>query len=806
MAGGVLIAATGPASAEIHVNVSNVGFKQFGDMGHRIRIGSWVPVVVDVWLVGQESFDGTLRVAQPDIDGDEAFDSVEVHLRSDAGGAMRYFLYVVANSYRQGSSFDVELLDTEGDRVEVISNGETTTKATLPGRAEAIPADSLFILNLSVASRAIGKIKDLTDMPDTGPLARHVEVGNVSAADIPEQWLGLEMVDIIVWDHADPDELSDLQQAAMVEWVRQGGTLLIAGGARGAAIGQNERFREILPVTIGEGRLERDFGELRFKLLGEALQTVRGSNRSLLPEPFAEPIELREITLKDGAKLIHHETSIGADVIARRRVDRGHVIYSAIALDDAFRAGGAARIFFKKVLYLGDASSGGESPTASPIYSEVYSTISFTRSGTMYLVIAIIFSLTYLVVATFGSWGFLSAKGWKQHNWTAFAIVAGAATVLSVVAVTSVRGVGHRIHQYSIIDAFAGENFGYSTTIFGLKTGSDEELDVWLPADASRETEPGPSRCYVRPIGAGSRMQDVTNSYTDPRAYRLDPGAARIEGVRVRSTLKQFEGRWEGPLGGHLKANVTVTPTRSKFQYFISEISKDSYIVNNLGVDLTNCWLIHSAKDIHAYLEDPKRRDPPWARTDSRADSIFAYPLGDIPSDEQRVYLAPVCYALAPGQSRSDVIAENALQHHQLKWAAPFRASLLQPFVGGGDSVSALGREQEALLMFSTVGEIDLNHFNKNNGFSGFGTTTISRERFRHLDLREHIERDCVYLIGFANDAGPVRLMTRSTGEGEYSVARPIPDKCGVMYRVRIPVKFVQASNADAPTGGADDS
>lgn len=108
--------------------------------------------------------------------------------------------------------------------------------------------------------------------------------------------------------------------------------------------------------------------------------------------------------------------------------------------------------------------------------------------------------------------------------------------------------------------------------------------------------------------------------------------------------------------------------------------------------------------------------------------------------------------------------------------------------------MSALGREQEALLMLSTVGDIDVSEFNPQGsmGFS-FGRTTISRERLRHLDLREQLERDCVYLIGFAGDPGPVRLMTRPAGSGEYRVARPVPGKCGVMYRIRIPVKFTNA-------------
>ena len=59
-----------------------------------------------------------------------------------------------------------------------------------------------------------------------------------------------------------------------------------------------------------------------------------------------------------------------------------------------------------------------------------------------YLVFAMLGVLAYVGLSTFGSWGFLKARGWSKHNWSAFAILAGVASVVGMTAAQSIRGVG----------------------------------------------------------------------------------------------------------------------------------------------------------------------------------------------------------------------------------------------------------------------------------------------------------------------------------------------------------------------------
>ena len=252
-------------------------------------------------------------------------------------------------------------------------------------------------------------------------------------------------------------------------------------------------------------------------------------------------------THRDDATVVARESSIDADIVTRRREGRGNVIHSAVTLRDLFSAPCGVSGLFKKLFYLTPTSEGEQAPpTPYSLFGNVVGAVAFSTSSGVYLIVAALFSGTYVGVATFVSWSLLGARGWRRHSWTVFALVALIASGVSVVAVGAMRGFTEQLHQISIVDADAGARYGFATTFFGLKTGVDKELDVWLPSD------------------------------------RL------IEGVRIRATLKRFEGRWEGPLGGSLTGQVSVLQSR---------ITDDSYVVNELGVDLKNCILLHPALD-----------------------------------------------------------------------------------------------------------------------------------------------------------------------------------------------------------------
>ncbi len=766
----IVLARPNAAYGVIEVNVTRVGFPTL-QAGEVVRSGAWVSIIVDLSLIDQQSFDGYVRVGQFDNDGDECYDSVSVHLRAETGGTQRIYLYALANPQRNQGRFVVELFSDDGEAVQVLCQGELTYQAESARQPSIVSDDAILILSLS--SGAIGRVQELVGPDQLDLYTRPIHIGHMSPTDLPELWIGLETVDHIVWDDARPEELTDRQIGALLEWVRQGGTLLIAAARTAGSLKLVKSIDAVLPVDLGEVVPVDNLPHVRQALLSARKERKRRGEEddTWWETPFPAPVSVVQCALRDGALRIPDNKYNQSNVVSRRQVGRGFVMFLAVTLKDLLGAGGSAVDFFRKLFHLTvlEESDLGR-PDLKPLFPYVVSAVGFARSGSFYLLIAGVFSAAYVLIATSGTWALLGARGRRHHSWSAFAVVGVAASVLSVLAVNSVRGFGETLHQISILDAKAGEAYGYGTVFFGVKTGTDRELDFWLPSDPLGATEPGRTDCFLRPIPVGSDPAEASSSFADPEEYRLLPANAVVDDVRVRATLKRFEGRWAGALGGMVTGDITVRG---------SDIMEGSYIINNLGVDLTDCYLLQTALDI------PRMAAP-------RATAIYAYPIGTVPSGNRRFDLTPGESPEEGEETGTEVKARPTLKEAQERWGAKFRSV----FSGGGYTWGSggelvLGQEKNALLLLSTVGEHDP------SAEAGlFGVATWSRDRLRQLDMREHLRRDTMILIGFADDPGPIRLFRR-TGDRDYQILNPDPDRSWTMYRIRIPVTVFEEPEKD---------
>lgn len=780
----VLVVCSSFALARVEVNVTHVGFPSVA-RGDVIRAGSWVPVVVDVVLANDASFDGVIRLAQPDGDGDECYDSAELHLRAESGGVRRLFLYALANPLRNRDRFHVEVRGADGEAVEVVSQGVLTYIAGTAAPAETVAEDDLLVL--SVSNAAVGRISSLMEDGARESFHQAIHVAHLGPSDLPELWLGLDAVDYIVWDEANPDDLTPRQVEALVEWTRNGGTLFIAASRTAAALKLNKVLEPILPVDLGDVVSVESLPEFRLAMLdpprsdAEAEKVV---NKGWELVPFDTPVPMVARTPRADALWIRSDSSFASDIITRRRLGQGHVIFSAIALRDLFGLPGGVRKFFTRVFQLrGLDNPDGSKAMPRSLQPSVVSAVGFSTSGSFYLLMAALFSISYMLAATFGTWKALGLRGWRHHSWSAFALVAIAASFLSLVGVGWMRGLVDRVHQIAIIDADAGNAQANATAFFGFKTALDKEVDLWLPSDWAGATEPTASNCFLRPLPEGNDPDEAERSFADPEEYRLVPTAAMIDDVRIRATLKRFEGRWQGPLGGKLTGQITV---RGR------EITPDSYIVNELGVDLEDCYLIQPALNTDTVAG-------------GRDQGIYAYPLGSIPSGLAKVLLHPRCYATQGNETINDVMIRSQLEDAHVAWTARFKG-ILDVFSSSmrGDRSFTVGAEKDALLLLSTLGEFDTDSMGipaQTWGMSGM--PTWSRDRMRRLDLRTQLhagrvspppaEPGAVVLIGFAAGPGPIRLFSRS-GERDFRPLQPESPESWCMYRIRIPTTPLAAA------------
>ncbi len=792
----ILLAWTGltsPAFARIEVQISHVGFPS--NQGDIIRAGCWTPLYVDISLIDQPSFDGSIRAAQLDTDGDEAYDSVEVHLRAESGGHSRIILYVPANPVTGDGRFAVELRDQDASVVQVITDGVMASRALPSESPDVISHDDVVVL--SVADGALGKVKDLAGAQQGKSLRQTVHVAHISPVDLPEHWIGLEAVDYIVWEDAKPELLSPRQLSALLDWCQHGGTLLIAASQSATSFALTRSLAAIMPAEIVEVVSVSDLPVTRVTLLSQPIAEERDGSSNWLRTPFPQPVPVGVAKVRKDADVVVREKLVGAsatskesDVVTRSRVGSGHLIFCAMKLHDLFSAPGTASTFFERLFHFIPASGPMQAAlTPVSLYGNVASAVGFVRSRSAYLVITVLFALGYVLAATWGTWAFLGSRGWRHHSWTAFAAVALVAGLGAGMAVGAARGITDRLQQIAIIDAAAGESFGRGTAFFGLKTGIDKRLDLWLPSDWLMAREPEISTCSLRPLPAGTDWRQGAGRFADPGEYVIHPASGEVLGARFRATLKRFEGRWDGPLGGQLTAQLAV---RDKV------FTEDSYIVNNLGVDLTNCRIIQSHLD-------------PGAIAAERSSRIFVYPLkGDLPADGSKVYLHRRCFDLSGSQTLRDIDSQSQLSKRHREWSSQF-AGLWAGLRGSSsdEAQAALGKEREALMLLSTIGDFDPGALPAQLG----GNYTLSRDRLRHLDLREHLTAGhaakldslepaqptgTMVLIGFARGGGPIRLMSRS-GERPFTAISPEEESSWCMYRIRLPFTDLDIIEQPAP-------
>ncbi len=781
------ILATSASYARVELNVSRIGFPAIPS-GDVVRNGAWTPIHVALALVEQSSFDGTLRASQFDNDGDACFDSVQVHLRADTGGSQEYDLYVLANPRQGEMSFSLELLDDEGEIVEVISQGELTLRPT-PSQTPTLIADD-DVLILSVSSGTIGRVADLVDLEKRETFLRPVHLAHISPGDLPQRWIGLETVDFIVWDDAKPEELTSQQLKALAEWVKQGGILFIAASRTAGAITLTQSIHDILPADLGELVMVDDLPNVRESIVGPpyAKDEKEISSLDWLTNGFPSPVPTVISRARPGAVVVLREaiersnsamgegsdiSPIVSHIITRGQVGKGFVIFSGVTVKDLFSAEGEANAFFAGLFHFREMGEDEVRPQGISLFNEATGPISFARNASTYLILAGFSSVSYVLLSTLGAWGFLRAKKWQKHSWTTFAICAIAASAITIVVINSMRGFSDRLHQVTVVDLNAGTGRANASSFFGLKTAMDKELDLWLPTDPLSATEPEVSNCFLRPIASDSTPMAARTSFADPQEYQVIPASAELNNVRIRGTLKQFEGRWEGLIGGQLTGKISVRR---------DNITQDSFIVNNLGFDLRQCLLLQPTVNA---METGKQDEMKGTR-DQR---IYAWELGDLPSNGKATKIVPLFFHPEPGQAARDFKRSRLLNEAQKLWAQPFQNRLMDfGFSTTSDAPYVLGDEKQALMLLTTLGEFDSG---ATLGVQQWGNQrTFSRDRLRTLDFREHLTRQSVILIGFSDDPGPVRLFGRQ-GDDPYKVITPDADQSLTMYRIRIPVTIL---------------
>ncbi len=750
----------------VYVGFPGSGASDYEQGAHHYRPGTWTPVLVELANDERDRFEGVIEVRQPDRDRDEVLARREVVVQ----GTRRYFLYVPAGLSQQGENFRVRVYTSTGQFAELHDDqGRPVRELLPPGQLMQTPPGYRVILDISPVPLTLLKelLRDEQARDD-------LVVARSSPGDLPDAAAGLDLADVIIWDGADPSILDLPQRSALLEWTRRGGTLILAV-SRNWELVNREGFREILPVTLRGIETMTEPPAWLSEWLGVGAFDGQGGRL----DPPLTYCPVRRQDLLAGATILVPAVQSTAEageassddllLVARRPCGRGEVVLVAAELRDLLQASR------RKVAMLGELLSVRRQP-ADPdpgmgwrvevdLFGFITRMTSFGVTAWLYLFVAIAFVIVYLLIATAGSWAWLRRRRIERHAWVAFAGVALAASLVSIVAVRWLRGIGYRVQEVSVVDGRAGTEEATAVSFLGLKAPAHIRVDLRVPRDAAapdRLTEPF---CSIRALPP---VSDRTDGFAAADRYEAVAALGQLRSLPLRATLKQFEAHWQGQLEGRLDGALY------RLRQGTIELRPDSWLQNNLGTDLTNCWLVVAARD-------------PLPGQSYRDLGMEAYRLGNLPEGQRLTWqtLQERSEAAAPPGSGPQRAPRRQL-------ATLVENDWLGQLIARARS-DAAGREQErpdpgmlnfqrALLVLTFHSEIDVRRMVSEH-------YEVIRHYGHRLDRSAQVMRDTALFVGFSRSPGPVRLCYRRSERSQDPWRAITPSEPEIMYRIAVPIQ-----------------
>jgi hypothetical protein len=760
----LLAACTSAACAQpVQGDVAAIGFQ--APNGFVVRLGQWIPIQVRLTVQGTQLFSGELRAEGIDLDGDRVAYVQRPVIVTPEAGAERTWCYMVANSLNELPA-NIDILSADGVLVG---------KLPLP-QCDSVRNDDLLVLDISRPSAVRRGVLM------TPGRYRNIVVAQLpnGANDLPDRWWGLEAVDVIFWDQPAPTSISLAQLDALVDWVRNGGQLVVGVGASWSAI-RKSALAAIMPLE-GEGPVVelKQLDSFARRVGLPAWQDDHGILRQPIAATTARPAA--------GALATINQQIVGSPdpvyLITMRLVGSGRVVATAASLRDLGVAPIDEGKFYAALLdlntYSADFQKQQESTgwaanvgymEATSLYQRLVGPVSFAKRSALYAVTAFLFVAAYVVVATLASWWWLRRRKLTHLSWSVFAGFAVAASVLSLVTVSALRGLS-RVAALSVLDLEAGASTARGPCLFGYRSALRQVVGLSLPGEGD----------FLRPL---ARPQQISNAYVTPARYAGVPARARLEDVLMRATLKQFEGYWHGELDGTIRADLVVRrgPQREE----AGRLTPASWIANELAVDIADGYLL---------FIDPRQADPAAAGKSVPARAaglttwydpalsevppalnVLAVRLPPIPAGKQISGLGAELYREADQRYKEWARLRPEERQRKDKFDLPTLRRVQQAWAGS----SFIDAAVQAALLASTR-----NFYLSSSGedFNRPGTP-ITTEALPDLDITHWLrggDAGVAVLLCWSHDPGPARL---------YRDGKPMKSSEGLtLYRVRVPMRY----------------
>ena len=606
------------AFAQVRGEVESVGFQ------NRYRPDCWTPMTVKlIPETGKTDF-YQIQVRQEDQDRDRAIFTRTVSVTGNAEGQapreQRFRVYFLPQPTREGLPDARDPTMTLKDLNETLVVNLCTEQGKLIVR---LPVTST-IQNIDpkpgawdsrrgvrfILAVTEGKSRPmyLDNATATGLLGMMEDVMFVAVRpeDLPENVLGYDAVDGIVWFDADPALLrggGEDKRRALDAYVQRGGRLVICQNPEWQ---KTLEFGELLPVNIQGVEEKHDLTPLRTLAQPNNQDAVR----------VAEPVDPREDPwqrTKGPFRIARAEPRKGAVVdewvawdepgkptspyIARQRFGLGSVTWVAQDLGDPYVTGSARRgwpYVWERVfdwknqpVALTSKVEPRDVPYLAPgipldLALGLRNAVELGSKTAWLVTLAIVFFIAYWLVSGPGLFAYLVGKRRTQLSWFMFAASALVATALTVLLVKLVLRGPPELKHFTVVRAAPD-----------APAVAHSRIGLYIPRDGYQELElTGTAPNSVTTISAFAEHPAVLSpggrERQGPEYLVPVVDAAQNEPAKLRvpysSTLKKLQATWVGEIKGRVEGSAQLVE-----QGWIA-----GQITNGTGKSLRNVYVAFS--------------------------------------------------------------------------------------------------------------------------------------------------------------------------------------------------------------------
>jgi hypothetical protein len=625
LVGIVLVAICGSSAAGQATGfVEQIGFQK------QYRPHGWTPVLVNLTSQISEPAEYQIQVRQEDLDRDRVIFRRDIVLNPNK--QEKFWVYFMAqpsglpytSPAELSKTLDVRLC-TKGGKPLVHLKIQDPLQNLDPGNQGYNPRGTKLILAVTDGNSAPA----MSAFRGTIGMSEDVAMALVSPFDLPENVIGYDAVDGIVWLDADASKMTtggSRRLAAMTEYVRSGGRLVIC---QPAELFKIEGLADLMPVEMkdaaGNWQIDlRDRDDLRplrdlarykveeppvvtngdtkvmsdlarrhragwdrleqrgpFKVafarpkpsaVGEEWIDWAGDKSQMSPWLVRQPLGMGSVTWV--AQDLGNPVLAGRDATGWPYVWDRILGYRNTDMRVAEEWDGKER--FQDELARAYASNG-----AIDIGGSILAGMEHTGRAGGLVFLAGVFFVGYWLVAGPVSYLVLAGKKRTELSWTLFAVSALVATLLTVGVVRLVLRGDAEVHHVSLVRMLPAGKADDGSPV--SRAVVDSRVGLYIPRDGAQvvtllENDPQ-ALSYLTPFSIHPRHQTNTTDFPAYLEYEIpvrdNPLTTPVQvAVPYRSTLKKLQARWVGPRGGGIE--VPAPPDGNKPRLVPSEKKREA--------------------------------------------------------------------------------------------------------------------------------------------------------------------------------------------------------------------------------------